>query len=188
MTFLPPPDPALLTSASAGDLAARAHLARAIAPQVLRWCAHLANGRIDAEDVAHDVLVRVLDHLGEVRDPEAFPAWLWRTTSREVFHQVRVARMRSWIPLPASWADDRPARDGNDDDVVRGVRAAIASLPEKQREALVLCDLCRYTDEEAAFLLQVPLGTVKSRLQRARTRFRAEAVQRRLCPARAGAK
>jgi len=188
MTFLPPPDPALLTSASAGDLDARARLTRAIAPQVLRWCAHLANGRVDAEDAAHDVLVRVLDHLGEIRDPEAFPAWLWRTASREVFRQVRVARVRAWIPLPASWADDRPARERADDDVVRGVRAAIQSLPEKQREALVLCDLCRYTDDEAAYLLQVPLGTVKSRLQRARTRFRAEAVERGLCPVREGAK
>ncbi|MBN1335328.1 MAG: sigma-70 family RNA polymerase sigma factor [Deltaproteobacteria bacterium] len=194
MTLLDPPASALLHSASDGDLQARAGLVRQFAPLVLSWCAHLANGAIDEEDAAHDVLVIVLDHLGDVRDPEAFPAWLWRVTSREVFRQVRLARLRAWLPFFTSWtgAPDPLARDRvddvEDDDLVRRVRAAIGSLPPRQREVLVLCGLCRYTDDEAAFLLQLPLGTVKSRLRRARGRFRREATARGLDPVREGAK
>jgi len=186
MPTLEPPDATLLAAASGGDREARSQLIREIAPMVLGWCLHLAYGRVDPEDAAHDVLVSVLDHLGSVRDPEAFPAWVWRITSREVVRQARAARLRAWLPLPDTWKG-RPDRDPWDggDDLARDVQAAVDALPRRLREVIVLCDLCCYTDDEAAALLLVPLGTVKSRLQRARVLFRREAEGRGLAPVRA---
>jgi RNA polymerase sigma-70 factor (ECF subfamily) len=177
---LPSLSPADVTALRDGDPAARQRLAASVVATVLRWSTHLAGPRIDPEDVAHDVIVQVLQHVGELRDPAAFPAWLYRSTRREIARQQR----RRWLTdlLPGlGFGEDLPA-PAPVDDVTERVRAAVRALPEGLREVLVLSDVEGYTDPEVAELLGVPLGTVKSRLSRARQRFEAEARSRDLAP------
>jgi len=172
------PDVPLLRRAASGDADARSQVLRMAAPTVLRWCTRLADPS-EAEDVAHDVLTHVLDHLSGVRDLAAFPSWLWRVTTREAARQQRRAKLRSWLSIPADAALDPGQERG---DLARRVREVLASLPRRQREILLLCELEGYTDSEAAVLLQVPLGTVKSRLGRAREGFMVEVRRRGLVP------
>lgn len=164
-----------------GDVAARNRLAEAIVGKVLRWCVHLGGPRLDPEDLAHDVLVLVLDRVGSLRDGQAFPRWLYRLTINEVNRHRRRRWLSDLLPglrLGEDIPDERPARD----ELSARVRAAIDAMAPALREVLVLCDLDGCTDEEAGVILGVPTGTVKSRLHRARRSFAAEARARDLAP------
>lgn len=161
------PEPALVSAARTGDPAALDALVRTWSPTVLRWCARLGGGRIDAEDAAHDVFERVFRKLPGLRDPEAFPAWLFQTTRGVLAQHRRRAWVRRWIgPLLYE-----PAAAEVHDPEVADVHAALDALAPELREVVVLHDVEGRSDAEVAALLAIPLGTVKSRLRRARAGF-----------------
>lgn len=170
---------ALIAAVRDGDDDARVALVRAWGPVVLRWCARLGGAGVDPEDTAHDVFLRVLERLDTLRAPEAFPSWLFQVTRREVARARRRAWLQRWLPgdppeVAVMGAD--PAQR----DLVRKVQAALDALPMELREVLVLCDLEERTDVEAAEILGLPAGTLKSRLRRARAAFEVEARRRRI--------
>ncbi|MEQ1506660.1 MAG: RNA polymerase sigma factor [Myxococcota bacterium] len=147
---------------------------------VLRWCARLGGPRIDAEDAAQDVFLRVLRNLATLRDPQTLPAWLFAITRRVVIDHRRRAWLRRWVPgVVPDVADPRRTDDG---DLARVVHTVLDGLPNDLREILVLCDLEERTAEEVSGLVGVPIGTVRSRLRRARERFGADALRRGLVP------
>ena len=177
------PSSSLIEALRSGDLRAREALVEAWGPQVLRWCRRLGGPDIDHEDAAHDVLLQVLSHLGGLRDPQSLPAWIFIITRREIQRH----RRRAWFRLRVPWAPPEgpdpgpgPERSLERRRLARQVQQALEALPAAQREVLVLCDLEERTDEEAAGLLGIPLGTVKSRLRRGRRRFEREALRRKI--------
>ncbi len=179
-----PCSPETLRAAADGDRAAIDAMALSWGPTVLRWCARLGGPRVDPEDAAHDTFIRILDKLHTLRDPQAFPAWLFQTCRSVISLHRRRAWLRRWagavtgdVPDPV----DRFARS----DLIAAVQAALDQLPAELREVLVLCEVEGRTDSEAALLLGVPVGTAKSRLRRARERFAAEATDLGLAPSTA---
>ncbi|MFH1465232.1 MAG: sigma-70 family RNA polymerase sigma factor [Pseudomonadota bacterium] len=177
----PAPDPALVAAALAGDAAARARLVAAWTPAVLGWCVWLAPSGVDPEDAAHDALLAALDGLPRLRDPAAFPAWLFTAVRRSVARHARWAWLRRAEPLP-NLADPGPdpAEEAARRAARREVRIVLATLAARDREILVLCLLEERSRREAAGLLGLPEGTVQHRLEAARLRFRrALARQRR---------
>lgn len=178
-----------LPAALRGDPAAWDRLIGIWGPVVLRWCARLGGPRIDAEDAAHDVFERVFGNARALQDPRAFPGWLFSTTRRVVIDHRRRAWLRRWVPglvpdVPDLGAEGR----AEDDDLASAVREALDVLPPDLREVLVLAELEKRAGSEVAELLGVPLGTVKSRLRRARERFEHEARRRGLAPDPAAAR
>jgi RNA polymerase sigma-70 factor (ECF subfamily) len=170
----PLPSPALLDAAGSGDADARQQLFRDWAPVVLRWCKSLGGPKVDAEDAAHDVLVTALTRLPTLREAARFDAWMFGITRRVLTGHRRTAWVRGWIPgftpdVPDS-AEGPNARIERNQTGAR-VQAILERLPEDHREILVLCDLEERSDEAAAALLGVAVGTAKSRLRRARERF-----------------
>lgn len=144
------------------------------APVVLRWCLRLARPGLDAEDLAQDVLERLVASADDLRDPQALPAWLWRTTRRVVLDAERRAWFRRWVPgLDPDPKDPArgPAAEASWSEETRAVRAVLGALPVELREVLVLCDMEERDGAEVAALLGVPEGTVRSRLRRARGEF-----------------
>jgi RNA polymerase sigma-70 factor (ECF subfamily) len=100
-----------------------------------------------------------------------------------VIDHRRRAWLRRWVPglvpdVPAPGAESRAERDN----LAAAVREALEDMPAELREVIVLCELEERNGAEVAELLGVPLGTVKSRLRRARERFEAEARRRGLAP------
>lgn len=179
------PTPSLLAAVAAGDASAKAELIRLWGPTVLRWCARLGGPGLDEEDAAHDVFERVITRLDDLRAPDAFASWLFQITRRVVRGHRRLAWFRRWVPGAApELADTRPgpSHAAERSDEARQVRAALAALPEPLREVLVLRELEERDGAEVAALLGVPLGTVKSRLRRAREAFAREARRRGLDP------
>lgn len=173
----------LLPALVAGDPQAADRLFVTWGPVVLRWCARLGGPQIDEEDAAHDVFEQVFAKVHTLRDPRAFPAWLYAATRRVVIDHRRRAWLRRWVPgLVPDRADPHAERKSERDALAVGVRAALDLLPTDLREVLVLCEMEERNATEVADLLGVPLGTVKSRLRRAREQFAEQARRRGLEP------
>ena len=129
----------------------------------------LHNGA-DAEDVAQEALLRAYRRFARLRDPSRFRAWLVRISFRLALDHARSARRREH--RETVWAIDMPKPTAEDiaasNEFGRHLQEAMESLPKKSRLVLLLASMDGHSLDEVAELLQLPLGTVKSRLYSAR--------------------
>jgi RNA polymerase sigma-70 factor, ECF subfamily len=175
----------VVQGALAGDRLAADALLRAWTPQVCRWCARLGGPRIDVESAAQEVLIVVHRRLSDVSHPQQLAPFVFQVVRRVVANERKRAWLRWWAPMPAApipTAAPGPHEDAEATQRVRIVWEVVASLPPDQREVLVLVDLEERTAPEAAALLDVPEGTVRSRLRVARDAFRQRMIRRGLSP------
>ena len=169
-----------LAAVRAGDDAALAELFDEWLPVVLAWCKRLGGPRVDPHDAAQDVLLLVMDKVDRVWSPDHFRPWLFGVTRRVLARHRRAGWVQRWVG-DLFGRDERdtdargPDRQAESSQLAARVHQALDSLSDDHREVLVLCDLEHRTDEEAAELIGVPVGTVKSRLRRARAAFRTAA-------------
>jgi RNA polymerase sigma-70 factor (ECF subfamily) len=138
-----------------------------LAPYVGRLCGPIALQ--DGPDAAQEALTAVFRGLGQLRDPAALFGWVRAIAVREA---VRVARRGQASRTVTAATADLPA--AGDPQLAADVRSVLARLAPEHRAVLVLRDLEGLDEQAAAALLQVPRGTVKSRLSRARRSFRKE--------------
>lgn len=170
------PTSSLFDAAREGDPRDVDNLCRAWLPHVYRWCHRMGGPGFDAEDAAHEVLMITVRRLHTVQSREQFPSWLFGVTRRVLANYRRKAWWRRWMPQAV--VADRPSDDVGPEQTVVAKRAsdriwkALATLPPKHRDVLVLCELEERSGSEAAALLDIPLGTVKSRLRAARQSLR----------------
>lgn len=167
-------DDMTLERARRGDLEARDELLEQWLPIVVGWCTRLGGPRVDPEEAAHDVLMVMVRRMDQVYDSARFAAWLFGITRRTVAQHRRKAWFRRWVPgATVDRADPAagPARLFDVSETGNAVQAILETLPVIEREVLVLCLLEERTDREVAGMVGVPIGTVKSRLFRARERF-----------------
>ena len=167
-------DDQILARAQRGDAYARDQLLEAWLPVVLGWCTRLGGPRGDAAEAAHAVLLVMVRRMEQVYDAERFAAWLFGITRRTIAQHRRRAWFRRWVPGAEADRPDPsagPARLYEVSELGGQVQEVLEALPELEREVLVLCLLEEWTDREVAGMLEVPVGTVKSRLHRARDRF-----------------
>jgi RNA polymerase sigma-70 factor (ECF subfamily) len=159
--------------ARAGDPEAFRALVDATHATVFRLAAALVRDRDEAADVTQETYVRAWGRLDELRDGGAALGWLCRI-ARNVAHD----RRRSWwsrirAPLDALAGEAAPPEGLPDAALAAAeragaVRAALARLPDKHRVVLALREVEGLSYEEIAAALGVPVGTVESRLHRAR--------------------
>jgi len=147
-------------------------------PVVLQWCRRLGGPRVDPDQAAQEIAIVVLRRIHTVRAAEAFPSWLFAVTRRVLAQH----RRRHWgIRWNASATVDRVAAESTPEshtqrqEEIAAVRAVIQRMPHTLREVLVLADVEERSQPEVAELLGLPLGTVKSRLRRARHTFARQA-------------
>jgi RNA polymerase sigma-70 factor (ECF subfamily) len=140
-------------------------------PRLYGFCLRLTAGCIDdAEDLTQETLLAAFSSLPRFVGKSSVRTWLYRIAVHRWRH-LREKRGPATLPL----ALDGPAQpDGAAASVVRlSLLAALQSLPEAQREAFLLVKAEGLTHREAAAVLQVPLGTVQSRVHEATHRLRA---------------
>jgi RNA polymerase sigma-70 factor (ECF subfamily) len=128
--------------------------------------------REDAEDVAQEAFLRAHRSFASIRDRERFRAWLVRTTFRLALDRMRGERRRTRRE-DAVASEARMDAPSAEDDAMRTqerarVEAAVAALPHKLRLVMVLVAIEGQDLASVARLLELPEGTVKSRLHRAR--------------------
>ncbi|MGV9454665.1 sigma-70 family RNA polymerase sigma factor [Streptomyces sp. NPDC003635] len=158
-------------AAQAGDPAAVEHFVRALHRDVLRYVAHLCADPQAVDDLAQDTFLRALGSLHRFEGRSSARSWLLAIARRAVIDSYRYASAR---PRPADVADWQLAVEnaqprgvpGFDDGVV--LLDLLASLPDERREAFVLTQLLGLPYAEAAEVSDCPVGTVRSRVARAR--------------------
>jgi RNA polymerase sigma-70 factor (ECF subfamily) len=169
---------ALLALANAGDADAFDALARRYRPVVYRWAVALCGDPDDADDVVQETLVRLHDALPTYRGDGSFDAWLYRITRRLV---LRGRRRRTGLVRVES--PPEPVYETDPGSRVDRVRAAAlvhevaATLPMRQREIFVLCDLDGRTPAEVARLLDMNDATVRANLFKARAAVRRDVLR-----------
>lgn len=167
------PGTALMDRARTGDARAFAELVRNHDPLLRRLAYRLLTRADRVDDVLQEAYVRAYRALPDFRGASGFGSWLYRITYNCCIDELRAAARR---PQPVEDpAGDRavPGSEPSQRIAVReAVRAALASLPEEQRAAVVLIDGEGLDYGSAANLLGVPKGTVASRVARARDALR----------------
>ncbi len=130
----------------------------------------LTLGDVDyVDDISQDVFISVYHKLKEFRFESKFTTWLYRVTVNKCRDYLRKKKVRS-IFVPIKEIDyERGSKTGTDNiDIPQLVRKAIARLPDKLKVPLVLRDIDGFSYKEIAEKLECEVGTVKSRIFRAR--------------------
>ena len=157
-------DAELVRAAQAGDSLALAELVDRLAPYVARICGPIALDHGPA--AAQEALMLIFRDLRQLREPAALRSWVRRIATREAVRHARAARRD---PLVEGSLRELPAPD--DPALASDVRSVLRSLGPEQRAILMLRDVEGLSEDEAARMLEVKKGTVKSRLHRARAAF-----------------
>ncbi len=166
-------DSELLSRHAAGDTGAFAELVRRHRDRLWAVALRTLGDPEDAADAVQDALVSAYRAAGSFRGDAAVTTWLHRVVVNACLDRIRRRTARPTVPLADEVADTQadPSDDIADSELRAELIAALRTLPAEQRAALVLVDMQGYPVDEAARILDVPAGTVKSRCARARAKL-----------------
>jgi RNA polymerase sigma-70 factor (ECF subfamily) len=170
------------------DRTAFTELVRRHSSHVERLIAHLAPEWEDRADLLQEVWIRVFRNLPKLQEPQKFRTWLSRIVTNLFYDELRKRKRRQpALSLDAPYcvdgdaldwelADDQPSPDEqlSTREFYQELHSAIARLPESFRTTIVLREIEGLAYEEIAELTGVSLGTVKSRIARARQRLQTD--------------
>lgn len=152
------------------------HLLALYERRVYRYALRMCGNEPDARDVAQETLLTAFRNLAGFRGESQLSTWLYQVARS---HWIKQRRRGKWEPGPADYVDERAAREVPDRhsppdhrtharQVTEVIQAAMNTLNDDFREALVLRDVEELTAEEAASVVGIEVGALKSRLHRAR--------------------
>jgi RNA polymerase sigma-70 factor, ECF subfamily len=138
-----------------------------------RYARMLLSNRAEAEDLVQDCLANVLARAGDQEAVHNMRRYL-HTAARNLYIAKCRQHNREPATLPLYDSEERLGHQPNADDrlKLRDIAFGIAQLPVRQREALLLVTLEKLTYRQVAFRLHLPIGTVQSRVHRARVTLR----------------
>ncbi len=136
-----------------------------------------------AADAAQEAFISAYNALNRFRG-DNFKAWLMRIVTNACYDELRRRKRRPQSsldeivenydssPILINQDESGPEKQSQQAELVEAIRLCLEALPEDQRVAAVLCDVEGYDYQEIASIMSISLGTVKSRLSRARARLR----------------
>jgi RNA polymerase sigma-70 factor (ECF subfamily) len=151
-----------------GDRDAARDLIQRYYPSVLRFLTTLCPNSADAEELTQEAFVKALQGIRSFRGESGLRTWLHRIAFHEFTHHRR--RQRPTAALPDRM--NSPLFEANSI-LALDLERVLMDVPEEFRAAFVLCDIQELSMQEAADVLSVPIGTIKSRLHTARKRLQA---------------
>ncbi|EIL95507.1 MAG: RNA polymerase sigma factor [Rhodanobacter sp.] len=158
-------DPILLESARQGDLVAVERLLAQCRPELRRIAQSQCASSVDPDDAVQESLLLIFRRIGALRTIAAFPAWTFSIVRRECHRLWRAMHGETHLPED----DDHPVFTYTDHyELRRDLAAAIQSLPDKYREAIILRDFEEFSITEIADQLLLTREAVKSRIHRGR--------------------
>lgn len=166
-------DAELMARVRGGDRRAFAWLVRRYQGTLVSYLARTSGSRARAEDLAQEAFLRLFEHAQRYREEGKLAAWLYRTATNLLrSDERRIARWRK-LASPGDEAADAPQEDALLADEARHrLSDALLQVPILFRAPLVLHAIEERSFEEIADVLQVPVGTVKSRISRGRALLR----------------
>ncbi|NLZ36359.1 MAG: sigma-70 family RNA polymerase sigma factor [Clostridiales bacterium] len=154
----------------------------------------LVKNQYDAQDITQESFFKAYRSLGSFRGDSKFSSWLYRIAVNTAKDFIRSASRRRTLPLePESDDDDLPPMQIKDDSPMsepqevleaeerkNAVRKAISRLSDNHREIIIMRDIEGYSYEEIGEILNLELGTVKSRINRARNAVKEELIKMKI--------
>ncbi|MBQ6289496.1 MAG: RNA polymerase sigma factor [Clostridia bacterium] len=173
-------DELLLRKAQRGDPEAFEQLITPLEQLIWRICWHYTGNRESAEDCGQETMIRIWRSLDSYRGDCALESWVYRIAANCCMDYLRKKKRDKSVsmePMQEQGFDPADPSPGTEEQVVaadeqKRLREAITMLPEDQREALIMTQLEKVPYEEAARLLGVSEGTIKSRVNRAKARLK----------------
>ena len=179
----------LVQQAKAGDRAAFAGLVSAYEGKIYNLALRYLGSREDAMDASQEVFLRVFRFLPGFQEESGFSTWIYRigvNVCKDMLHR-RLKRAEQPLEVPDEEDEGRPVdvpdlrydpeRIMEGAELRQALSDAILTLPEQQREIIILRDIRGLSYEEIALALALEAGTVKSRLFRARENLRKKLLQ-----------
>jgi RNA polymerase sigma-70 factor (ECF subfamily) len=150
-------------------------LALSYLEEITAFARRLTGNNADADDLVQATFERAFGSRQKLREPAACRPWLFRIVRNLFVDSKRAAAVRSQLSLAEGAEVSAPAFIVPAETVerltARELEAALDRLPKDQREALLLCDLWGFRYEEIGEIVGSPVGTVRSRIARARGRM-----------------
>jgi RNA polymerase sigma-70 factor (ECF subfamily) len=179
----------LIARSSTGDVSAFNILVERYQGAVYNLCLRVLGSQQAAEDATQEAFISAYRSLGRFRGG-LFRAWLFRIATNACYDELRRRRARPSVSLDEPAGDDERTRDVPDTaatpdehaerrELAGVLQGALAELPADQRVVIILCDVQGLDYLEIAQVTGVSLGTVKSRISRARSRLRVLLMARR---------
>lgn len=177
----------LIERARRGEARAFEDLARAVEAPLYRHVYRIL-GNVDAEDVVQDALISAWRSIASF-EGGSFRAWVFRIATNRAIDVVRARRRRGELPLEppedaeVEWAEPvastpDPVEIAGQGEALKVVEEALKAIPAEQGAALMLRDIEGFSYEEIAHITASEIGTVKSRIHRARVSVRNALVVR----------
>ncbi len=182
-----PDEQDLIARSRDGDLAAFNRLVERYQNPLYKLCLRMLSAPQAAEDAAQDAFISAYRSIERFRGA-TFRAWLFRIAANACYDELRRRRSRPAVSLDAPVGEEdtlaidlpnpgpSPEEHAQRSELNRALKRSLAALPDEQRLTIVLCDVQGLDYAEIAVAMNVSLGTVKSRVSRARSRLR-ELVQ-----------
>jgi RNA polymerase sigma-70 factor (ECF subfamily) len=148
-------------------------------PSLQRYARSLAGDGALADDLVQDCVERAIDRRHQYQPGTNFRAWLFTILRGQFLNHKRSAHQRRTVAMDDSGAMSQSVQANQESNVeLRQVESTLAGLPKQHRDIvdLVVLQGCSY--EEASSALEVPIGTVRSRLARARSELGARSSDR----------
>lgn len=178
-----PADEDLISRFQEGDLYAFEEIVQRYRDPLINFVYHFLGNRVDAEDVVQETFLRVYRNKHLYRRIAKFSTWIYTIASNLAKTELRRRRRRKVFSVSQMGYDhkdyDLPDSSRNPEQVVDGdmkediIRKEIEDLPVKFREVVVLRDIDEFSYEEISDILSIPIGTVKSRVNRGRLRLQS---------------
>lgn len=161
-----PGDENALALRARGDVALFAELVRRLQGRVRAFCLRLTRGdHALADDIAQETFLAAHRKIGQYRGDGSFAGWLYRIAWTRFRMHARAQRETEQL-------DEETASTNTDPHIKLDLERAMAQLSAPERAALTLCYALEFSHGEAAAILELPLGTLKSHVQRGREKLR----------------
>ncbi|HVK40610.1 MAG TPA: sigma-70 family RNA polymerase sigma factor [Candidatus Kapabacteria bacterium] len=174
-------DTALVAETVSGSTAAFDELVLRYREKVVRLVASVVGFRTDIEDIVQDIFVKVYLSLGRFRGDASFSTYLYTTAVNRCRDELRRGKLRRFFSFDDWFSSDSAAHPHSENDQQvdaderrDAVRAAMKRLPPDTQMLLYLREIEELSYKELADVFKVEMGTIKSRLARARDRLRDE--------------
>jgi RNA polymerase sigma-70 factor, ECF subfamily len=176
-------DDKLMTDYAAGDENALRILVERWERQVFAFLVRMLGSPEEAEDLCQDTFMKLIKAAGRYQPDGKFPSWLFRIAGNQARSRLRRRKILRWLPLSSEY-DNTPANEPDALDTLSGkeerdlVQDAIARLPERQRQALVLKQYNDLSYQEISEAMNASVSSVQMLLHRAMTALRKDLKSR----------
>jgi RNA polymerase sigma-70 factor (ECF subfamily) len=142
-----------------------------------RYAYRLSGGSADAEDLTQEAFCKAQDHLAQLREPDRAKAWLFSILRNAYLHRLRSERQERCVSLDAIGDLPEPSPDPLPEVDPEQLQHALNDLPELFRTPVILYYFEDFSYRDIAEQMDLPIGTVMSRLARAKAYLRERLIQ-----------